>query len=512
MENIIEQVVHVQMLDQIWLSIFLVIPMVLISRTVVAGTRYSPILIVVIFGLAMGYIMVATGVAAPGLPEFPLIELLSRTTTIALTVTFFVGGQELRKIFGNIILDPDDMVVLSQEETIMGTHRTQLIFILRSFFLLIGIEAAYRALLGISVDALSPFYPLIAYIGLVGSIILIDHKATIKNKRLYIKKGLLEMVVVGLILMASYEIAMVIKPVIALPQIFFAMILSSGLGAIFYKWCFGPTIRALLFAGIPVLLAGNFMVGGSRMADAFSIKGMNSVLLYGFSGQLFWMFGGIALLMFFAKTTNARNLGPGMAGALSHSGLTGACTAGDLGSIAAMRAPIMINIPFFGHIFVFSILAISAERGELMLGPSLAIIGAGIILTLLSIRNLRRAQGKDAIEVKGLMQFAFGWQLVAMFGGFILLSLFHMPIEYAAMAKSSALSHFGLFAATQGGMFGAESAALIPFIFAMPFLVHPFVFFLFGRAMARDGEMPKIPVFILASVGLVGIVFSLFSI
>lgn len=512
MENVIEQLSHIQMLDQIWLSIFLVIPMVLISRTVVSGTRYSPILIVVIFGLAMGYIMVETGVAAPGLPEFPLIELLSRTTTIALTVTFFVGGQELRKIFGNIPMEPDDTVVPSQEETFMGTHRTQLIYILRSFFLLIGIESSYRAILGINVDALSPYYTLVAYIGLVASVILIDHKAVVQNRRMYIKKGLFEIIVVGLILMASYEIAYIIKPLIALPQIFFAMIMASGLGAVFYKWCFGPTMRALLFAGIPVLLAANFMVGGSRIADAFSIQGMNSVLLYGFSGQLLWMFGGIAILMIFAKTANAKNLGPGMAGALSHSGLTGACTAGDLGPIAAMRAPIMINVPFFGHVFVFSILAISAERGALMILPSLLIVLVGVALTLLSIRNLRKANGKDSMEVKGLMQFAFGWQLVAMFGGFTLLSIFQMPIEYAAMAKSSAMSHFGLFAATQGGMFGAESAQLIPFIFAMPFLVHPFVFFLFGKAMEREGEMPKIPVFVLALVGLVGVVFSLVSI
>jgi hypothetical protein len=54
-----------------------------------------------------------------------------------------------------------------------------------------------------------------------------------------------------------------------------------------------------------------------------------------------------------------------MAGGLSHAGLTGACTAGDLGDAAARRAPIMINIPFFGHIFVFSILAVSIERGAL---------------------------------------------------------------------------------------------------------------------------------------------------
>jgi hypothetical protein len=38
------------------------------------------------------------------------------------------------------------------------------------------------------------------------------------------------------------------------------------------------------------------------------------------------------------------------------------------------------------------------------------------------------------------------------------------------------------------------------------------VFFLFGRAMAKEGEMPKLPVFVLAAVGLVGVIFSLASI
>ena len=77
------------------------------------------------------------------------------------------------------------------------------------------------------------------------------------------------------------------------------------------------------------------------------------------------------------------------------------------------------------------------------------------------------------------------------------------------MAKSSAISHFGLFAATQGGMFGTEEATMIPFIFAMPFLIHPFVFYMFGKAMEREGKMPKIPVYVLAALGLLGIIFSL---
>ena len=506
---VVDQVASLQILNQFLLSLFLLIPMVLVARTAVAGTRYSPILIIVLFGLTMGYVLVASGVSSPGLPHFSLIDLVSRTTIIALTVSFFVGGQELRKILGNIKLDPDNMVVPSTEETVLGTGRTQLIFIIRSFFLLIGIEALYRLILGLSFSDLSRFYPVIAYLGLVGAVIMIDHKAKVANKRLYIKMGLAEVVAILGILLASHSIAVSIRPMIALPQIFFAMILSAGLGAVMYRWRFGPTIRALLFAGIPVVLAANFMIGGSRINDAFAITGMNAVLAYGFFGQVFWMFGGIALLMLFGRTDHARNLAPGMAGALSHSGLTGACTAGDLGDTAAYRAPIMINVPFFGHIFVFSILAMSAQRGDLLLWPSLFIVIGGAVLTVVSLRTMSRADSMDTREVKGLMQFSFGWQLCAVFGGFILLSLVGMPLGFTAMAVSSGISHFGLFAATQGGMFGPEASALIPFIFSMPFLVHPLVFFMFGRAMERDGIMPKTPVFILAIVGLMGILYAM---
>jgi hypothetical protein len=54
-------------------------------------------------------------------------------------------------------------------------------------------------------------------------------------------------------------------------------------------------------------------------------------------------------------------------------------------------------------------------------------------------------------------------------------------------------------------------ADLIAFVFAMPFLVHPLVFFLFGRAMENDGEMPRLPVYILALIGLVGVLYGLFG-
>lgn len=511
METIVDQIGSLQMLNHFWLTLFLLIPIVLISRTAVAGTRYSPILIIVIFGLTMGYVLVSSGVADPGLIQFPIVNFIARTTIIALIVSFFVGGQELRKILGGASLETEDMIVPSQEEIVLGTTRTQFMFILRSFFLLLGIEGLVRLILGLNVGELSRYYPLIAYIGLVGSIIFIDNKAKITNKHLYIRKGVMEIIVIVGVLLMSYHIAALIRPFIALPQIFFAMILSAGIGAIFYKYSFGPTVKALLFAGIPVVLAANFMVGGSRISEAFAIDGMNSILAYGFFGQLLWMFGGIALLMYFANTTNVRNLAPGMAGALSHSGLTGACTAGDLGKIAASRAPIMINIPFFGHVFVFSILAISAERGSLFLGPALIIIAVGIVLTVLALKNFRVANGVDNKEVKALMQFSFGWQLFVVFGGLTLLNFSSIPMDYAAMAQASAISHFGLFAAVQEGMFGAEAAALIPFIFSMPFLVHPIVFFMFGKAMEKDGEMPKKPVYLFMLIGIIGVAFALIA-
>jgi hypothetical protein len=507
-----EQFTNIELLNQFWMLLFFVIPMVLVSRMVVAGTRFSPILIIVILGLSMGYLMVLTGIATPGLVEFPFVDLMARTTIIALTVSFFVGGQELRKILGNKDLEIEDTVVVSNDETFFGTSRTQFFFIVRAFFLLFGLEGMTRFILSDGTGMFDSIYPLIAYIGIIGAVLFIDNKAKITNKHQYLRKGLVEMIAIVLLLVISFKIAMYVQPIIALPQIFFAMMIAAALGAIFYNWSFGPTIRALLVAGIPVVLAANFMIGGSRIGDAFSISGMNAVLAYGFFGQLFWMFGGIALIIFFAKTANARNLAPGMAGSLSHSGLTGACTAGDFGKTAAQRAPIMINIPFFGHIFVFSVLAISADMGNLWVFPSLLIVAAGVGLTVLALINLRKAHGEDKKEVKALMQFSFGWQMCAVFGGLALLSLSTMPIDYAAMAQSSAISHFGLFAAIQGDMFGPDAAALIPFIFSMPFLVHPLVFFMFGKAMENNGEMPVKPVYILALIGVIGVAYAIFFI
>ena len=514
MQDVAVQLAELQIFNQFWLSLFLLVPLVLISRTAVAGTRYSPILIVVVFGLAMGYFLVVGGVSAPGLPEFHLVDLISRTTIIPLVAAFFVGGQELRKVFGKVSVEPDNSVIPCQDEAAVGTTRTQLIFIVRTFFLLIGIEAVYRLIVGIDHPVLTKYYSLLAYVGVVCAVVLIDTKATILNKRLYVKKGVFEMMVLVFILVFSFYIAAFIRNsgIIALPQIFYAMLMTCALGAVLYKWNSGPTLKALLFAGLPVVLGGNFMIGGSRIAEAFSISGMNSVLAFGFFGQIVWMFGGIALMMLFAKTANVRNLAPGLAGGLSHAGLTGACNAGDLGKTAQSRAPIMINMPFLAHVFVFSVLALSVESGELLYVPSALVFLAGLVLTALSLKTIRTADGNDSKEITGLMQFSLGWQLVAIFGSFILLCGFGMSLSYAGASATSSLSHFGLFAATQAGKFGPEVAELLPLIFAMPFLVHPFVFFLFGKAMENNGEMPKKPVYILTAIGLIGVGYSLMAI
>lgn len=506
-----EQFTSMNMFFHFFLAFLLLIPIILVSRTVVAGSRYSPILIIVVFGLLMGLVLVQSGAAAPGLPDFPIIGLMSKVTITALIASFFVGGQEIKKLLSHKSIALEDIIIPSEEEVIFGTKRTQFMFLVRAFFILIGIEGIKRMIVGYSSDdVLGKFYPLISYFGLVGSTILIDSKKSIKNKGNYILKGLLETTGIFAVLIGSHYISQWIKSVIALPQIFFAMILAAALGMVFSKWRFGPTLRALLFAGIPVVLAANFIIGGSRIIEAFQLANMQRVMMYGFFGQLFWMFGGIALLIFLGHANKVRNLAPGMAGSLSHSGLTGACTAGDLGPEAASRAPIMINVPFFGHIFVFSILAGSATNGTLMIQWAIPVVVIGVLLTIWSLRTLRKARGIEASEIKGLMQFSLGWQLTAVFGSFLLLSLSGIPLGDAAMATSSAISHFGLFAAIQGGMFGAQASDLIPFIFAMPFLIHPLVFGMFGKAVKNDGVMPPKVAFFLAFLGLLGIIYVCF--
>ncbi len=172
----------------------------------------------------------------------------------------------------------------------------------------------------------------------------------------------------------------------------------------------------------------------------------------------------------------------------------------------------MINIPFIGHIFVFSILAVSAERGSIIYSWTLLLILVGVAFVALAVRNLRNAKGDDGQEIKGLMQFSLGWQVVAVFGSFTMLNAAGMDLDHVSLAVASALSHFGLFAAVQGGMFGDAAAGLIAFIFAMPFLVHPLVFGMFGKAAEKDGSMAANLVLGFAVIGAAGIAYSLLTI
>ena len=495
-------------LNHFLLTLLILLPIVLISRAVVAGTKYSPILIIVIFGLTLGLILEITGIATPGLAEFPMVSFTSGVTITALIVTFFVGGQKLRNTFFKPKLPKDDDVVLNDQEVILGTKGTQLIFIVRSYFILVGIEALKRIILGSTSD-LSTFYPLIAFFGIAGALILIDSKAKIANKHQYLLRGVTEIVGILLVLVLSFYLSQVVKDVIALPQIFFAMVLSSTLGMYFSNWRSGPTFKALLFGGIPLVLAAVFLVGGSRLLEAFTLDGMLQVMAFGFFGQVFWMFVGMALLVYLGKQTSVDMVAPGMAGSLSHSGLTGACTAGDLGDTAKELAPIMINVPFLGHLFVFTILAASATRGSLLLVPAILVVLVGAVLTYFALKALKEANNERSKQVKGLMLFSLGWQLVAVFGGFIMLDLAGASLSYQAMGNSSAISHFGLFASIQGGMFGDEAAGLISFIFAMPFLIHPVVFGIFGHAMEKNGVMPKKAIGVLAIIGFIGVLVTL---
>ncbi|MCK5761786.1 MAG: hypothetical protein KAH16_02675, partial [Candidatus Izimaplasma sp.] len=304
------------------LTLTMLLVVILIARSVVAGTKYSPILIIVVFGLGLGMIFEATDLATAGLSEFPVVGLTGTTTIIALIVTFFVGGQKLRNTFWKPKLPKEDDVVLNDEEVILGTKGTQFIFIVRAFFILLGIEGLKRIILGNTTGDLGTFYPLIAFLGIAGSIILIDNKAIIDDKRKYLFRGFVEILIILFVLIFSFYIASWIKDLIALPQIFFAMLLSSGLGMYFSHWRAGPTMRSLLFGGIPTVLAAVFLIGGSRLLDAFVLDGMLQVMAFGFFGQLFWMFVGIALLVFIGKSNKVGILAPGMAGSLSHSGLT----------------------------------------------------------------------------------------------------------------------------------------------------------------------------------------------
>jgi hypothetical protein len=69
-------------LNHFWMTLIILLPIVLISRAVVAGTKYSPILIIVIFGLSLGLIFDITNISTPGLTNFPMLGFTSGVTVL----------------------------------------------------------------------------------------------------------------------------------------------------------------------------------------------------------------------------------------------------------------------------------------------------------------------------------------------------------------------------------------------------------------------------------------------
>jgi hypothetical protein len=179
-------------------------------------------------------------------------------------------------------------------------------FLIRAFFILIGIESLKRVIVGYNNnEPLDSFYPLLGYIGLVGSIILIDYRAKITNKPVYIRKGILETALILGVLVLSWHIAGWVRPIIALPEIFFAMVLSVTLGMTFSRWKFGPTIRALAVCRNPRCI-GSQLYGGRlpHRRGIFTYRHDCCIVLW-----LLWTVAvdvwGLALLIGWAKPTTS---------------------------------------------------------------------------------------------------------------------------------------------------------------------------------------------------------------
>ncbi len=54
------------------------------------------------------------------------------------------------------------------------------------------------------------------------------------------------------------------------------------------------------------------------------------------------------------------------------------------------------------------------------------------------------------------------------------------------------------------------SRTVVTGTYTIPFLVHPLVFGMFGKAMKNDGVMPVKPVIVFVIIGLIGSLLSLF--
>lgn len=497
--------------EHLFFSFGLLFLLILIARAVVARTDYSSVLILIVFGLAMGIVLTRSGITTPGIPELPLIDLINRSSVIALVVIFFNGGRELRKIFGDVPLPREEILAPSHREVFYGTNSSHLTLLIRSFFLLIGISGISRLLLGMSPDdPLQHYYPLMGYVSLIIALVLIDTKAIVQSRRHYIQRGIIEIFLLLGILIAANSLTLWQGNTIELPEILFIIILSSALGASMYNWQLGATFNALLFGGLPLVLTANFIVGGSLLEDSISKAGefdtsFIAALLYGFVGQLFWLFGGMSLIIWFGKNRYMRNLISGISGGLSHTGLLAASTAGEFGKMTAVRAAILSIISLFSYLFVTIIARLSMGRPIRIVVLTVLVILLGLAITAWSLKLLRRAENLESEEIRALMLFSFGWQMLALFGGVLIFQTFNIDASYGDTVQSANLSHLGLFAILQEGTTNGISGRLMPFIHAMPLLAYPILFWLFGNTINNQGKISTAAVRVISLLSVAGI-------
>ena len=510
-----------EFISQFLFSLVLTLLLLLVSRAVVAQTRYSSVIIVIVFALGMGVVLTRSGLTTAGIPELPLLNLLSRSTLIALIPIFFIGGQELRKIFGDIPYIKDEINTPSKIEVFYGTTTSQLTLLTRSFFLLIGIAGIKGLLLGYPAnDPLARFYPLIGYISLISSLVIIDSKAIVQCRRQYVQRGIVEIFLILAIMIVANSLSVWQGNTISLPEILFIVMISTMLGGTMYSWQSGATFRALFYGGLPVALTASFIIGGSWMEGAFVSfdeidRSFIGILTYGFFGQLFWIFGGMSLLIYIGHNRHIRNIVAGLSGALSHIGLLAAATAHEMGSIARTRAPIMTIITIFSYLLVTIVDRISLGSPHRIIIASILVILFGILITARSLWILKQSEDLETDEVRAIMLFSFGWQVIAIFSGILLLQIIEIKADFGTLAYSPSLSHIGLFAIFQEGMIHNMAGNITPFVYAMPFLAHPILFWVLGHAMNNRESLSTVASRItltLACLGLTGIIISGFLI
>ncbi len=85
-------------------------------------------MIIVVFGLTLGMVLEIKGLATPGLAEFP-VRLTGATTINRFDRHVFRRWTKLRNTFWRPKTPKPDDVVLNDEEVILGTKGTQLIFL-----------------------------------------------------------------------------------------------------------------------------------------------------------------------------------------------------------------------------------------------------------------------------------------------------------------------------------------------------------------------------------------------